>query len=147
MHYLVRNMSQNASCLVRPRFIPRPFLPGPVFGLFCIKNWSQKEPRTRLGQITLLVWASTNQPYGRYLVLERRRGWALDPVAHFHLLNGAFIWRLNWLADTSPNGLQRSHGLMVNYRYHIPDIGRNSDAYRTDANRMINYSDDVKKYL
>lgn len=71
----------------------------------------------------------------------------MDPVAHFHLLNGASIWRLNWLADTSPNGLQRSHGLMVNYRYHLPDIGDNSNAYRTDTNQTINYSRNVEKYL
>lgn len=71
----------------------------------------------------------------------------MDPVAHFHLLNGASVCRLNWLADTSPNGLQRSHGLMVNYRYHLPDIGGNSNAYRTDTNQTINYSRNVENYL
>lgn len=31
-----------------------------------------------------------------YLLTERRRNLALDPVAHFHLRNGAQLWRLNW---------------------------------------------------
>lgn len=62
----------------------------------------------------------------------KRRGNALDPVAHFHLQNGATIGRLNWMADSSSNGLKRSYGLMVNYHYNLPDISKNSDAYRMD---------------
>lgn len=31
-----------------------------------------------------------------YLLTERRRNFALDPVAHFHLRNGAQLWRINW---------------------------------------------------
>jgi hypothetical protein len=48
-----------------------------------------------------------------YLYRERRRSSALDPVAHFHLRNGALLWRINWRADLSAEGLRRSHGLMV----------------------------------
>jgi malonyl-CoA decarboxylase len=48
-----------------------------------------------------------------YLYHERRRSNALDPVAHFHLRNGALLWRVNWRADLSAEGLRRSHGLMV----------------------------------
>ena len=51
----------------------------------------------------------------RYLVQERRRRLALDPVANFHLRNGAAVWRLNWRADLSRRGLSSSHGIMVNY--------------------------------
>jgi malonyl-CoA decarboxylase len=51
-----------------------------------------------------------------YLYRERRRGSALDPVAHFHLRNGALLWRINWRADLSAEGLRRSHGLMVRSR-------------------------------
>ncbi len=40
-----------------------------------------------------------------------------DPVARFHLRNGAVFHRLNWLANPSQQGLQASAGLMVNYRY------------------------------
>lgn len=51
----------------------------------------------------------------RYLVHERRRRLALDPVANFHLRNGASVWRLNWRADLSERGCTGSFGIMVNY--------------------------------
>ncbi len=67
----------------------------------------------------------------RYLMGERARGSAraLDPVAHFHLTNGARIERLNWLADGSLNGMRQAAGLMVNYRYKLDDIESNHEAY------------------
>ncbi len=43
----------------------------------------------------------------------------VDPVARFHLGNGARIERLNWLGDPSPKGLKQSYGLMVNYLYDL----------------------------
>ena len=52
-----------------------------------------------------------------------------DPVARFHLANGARLERVNWLADPSPAGLERSAGLMANYLYRLPDLDRNHDAY------------------
>ena len=61
---------------------------------------------------------------------EKCRGKALDPVARFHLNSGVSIWRLNWLADVSPLGLQSSFGLMCNYLYALPDLVRNSDNYQ-----------------
>lgn len=63
---------------------------------------------------------------------ERRR--AADPVAHFHLSNGARIERINWLADVSPKGLSQSYGLMVNFRYEPSEIEKNHEAYVGDAN-------------
>ncbi|MDA8232324.1 MAG: malonyl-CoA decarboxylase [Magnetospirillum sp.] len=66
----------------------------------------------------------------RYLVLEKRPdGKALDPVAHFHLSNGARLERLDWLADTSPKGLAQSSGVMVNYVYEPAAIEANHEAY------------------
>lgn len=56
-------------------------------------------------------------------------GKSLDPVARFHLGNGARLERLNWLADISPNGLAQSGGLMVNYLYDIPHIEEYHEAY------------------
>ena len=46
-------------------------------------------------------------------------GRALDPVAHFHLSNGARVERLNWLGDLSAKGLQQSAGIMINYLYRL----------------------------
>ncbi|MGH0115172.1 UNVERIFIED_CONTAM: hypothetical protein FKN15_070692 [Acipenser sinensis] len=54
-----------------------------------------------------------------YLYGEKHRGYALNPVANFHLQNGATMWKLNWQADTSPRGLSASCGMMVNYRYFL----------------------------
>jgi malonyl-CoA decarboxylase len=66
----------------------------------------------------------------RYLALAKRpNGGALDPVAHFHLANGARMERLNWLGDTSRKGLQQSAGMMINYLYRLSDIDDNHEAY------------------
>jgi malonyl-CoA decarboxylase len=53
----------------------------------------------------------------------------LDPVARFHLGNGAALERLNWMADTSPAGMARSAGLMVNYVYRLNEVERNHERY------------------
>jgi len=66
----------------------------------------------------------------RYLVNERTGGRAANPVANFHLSNGARIEQLNWLADTSAKGLRESAGMMVNYLYKLSDIEKNHEAYR-----------------
>jgi malonyl-CoA decarboxylase len=59
-----------------------------------------------------------------------KRGKApLDPVARFHLANGARLERLNWMGDTSPSGLSRSIGFTVNYVYRLADVERNHEAY------------------
>jgi malonyl-CoA decarboxylase len=53
----------------------------------------------------------------RYLLAESKHDRALDPVAHFHLSNGARVERLNMLGDTSDKGARESATLMVNYLY------------------------------
>jgi malonyl-CoA decarboxylase len=70
----------------------------------------------------------------RYLLRERApSGRALDPVAHFHLSNGARIEQLNWLGDISAKGLQQSAGIMVNYLYRLGEIETNHEAYRGEG--------------
>lgn len=53
----------------------------------------------------------------------------VDPVARFHLGNGARLERINWLADRSDHGVAQSAGIMVNYQYRVKDIERNHEAY------------------
>jgi malonyl-CoA decarboxylase len=66
----------------------------------------------------------------RYLsVAKRSNGAALDPVAHFHLANGARMERLNWIGDRSPKGIKQSAGMMINYLYRLADIENNHEAY------------------
>uniref|UniRef100_H3AWN8 Malonyl-CoA decarboxylase, mitochondrial n=2 Tax=Latimeria chalumnae TaxID=7897 RepID=H3AWN8_LATCH len=69
-----------------------------------------------------------------YLYGEKHRGYALNPVANFHLQNGAVMWRLNWMADTSPRGITSSCGMMVNYRYFLEDTSSNSTNYLRTKN-------------
>jgi len=65
-----------------------------------------------------------------YYLLHAKRGQApLDPVARFHLANGARLERLNWLGDTSEEGIRRSFGLSVNYVYRRGELERNHQAY------------------
>jgi malonyl-CoA decarboxylase len=64
-----------------------------------------------------------------FLKAKNGAGLPLDPVARFHLGNGARLERLNFLGDTSPNGLRQAHGLMVNYLYALDEIERNHEAY------------------
>jgi malonyl-CoA decarboxylase len=65
-----------------------------------------------------------------YYLLHAKHGEEpLDPVARFHLGNGARLERLNWLGDISEAGMDRSAGLMVNYAYRLEDLERNHEAY------------------
>ncbi len=65
----------------------------------------------------------------RYFLETRDDGQPIDPVARFHLKNGARLERLNWLGDTSDKGLLQSAGIMANYRYILADIEKNHEAY------------------
>ena len=65
----------------------------------------------------------------RYLAHEWAEGHVLDPVARFHLGNGARLERINWLADPSSKGLRQSLGMMVNYVYALEDVERNHESY------------------
>ena len=64
-----------------------------------------------------------------FLHARNRRGTPIDPVARFHLGNGARLGRLNWLADRSEKGIRQSLGLMVNYLYDLGEIEKNHEAY------------------
>jgi malonyl-CoA decarboxylase len=64
-----------------------------------------------------------------FLGAKSADGRPVDPVARFHLGNGARLERINWLADTSEKGLRAAHGVMVNYRYDLKEIERNHEAY------------------
>jgi len=59
-----------------------------------------------------------------YLGRETPDGKPLDPVARFHLGNGARVERLNWAADPSAKGRRQSLGLMVNYLYDLRRLDR-----------------------
>ncbi len=64
-----------------------------------------------------------------YLLHAKQGREPLDPVARFHLRNGATLERLNWLGDTSETGMRRSAGIMANYIYRLDEIERNQERY------------------
>ncbi|WP_246174854.1 malonyl-CoA decarboxylase domain-containing protein [Pandoraea terrigena] len=60
-----------------------------------------------------------------YLARETARGQPRDPVARFHLGNGARVERINWHADLSRKGAKQSCGMMVNYLYEPDELDAN----------------------
>ena len=65
----------------------------------------------------------------RYLLQEKSGKHPLDPVAHFHLNNGARVNRIFWLADTSARGLKQAYGMMVSYRYDLSEVEQNHEEF------------------
>ncbi|WP_138515965.1 malonyl-CoA decarboxylase domain-containing protein [Rhodoferax bucti] len=63
----------------------------------------------------------------QYLGRETVHGKPLDPVARFHLGNGARVERLNWAGDPSPKGIKQSYGLMVNYLYDLKRLDKHRE--------------------
>lgn len=80
-----------------------------------------------------------------YLVGEKRRGRALDPVAHFHLGNGATLYRVNWLGNCTYKGAQESLCITANYRYEADVVWRNQMQYAKDG--TIAVGEMVQRYL
>jgi malonyl-CoA decarboxylase len=78
-------------------------------------------PKALKGPLTRLT--------AEYLVAPGSKRGPSDPVARFHLGNGARVERINFLGDTSPKGLRESYGMMVNYRYELAEIEANHEAF------------------
>lgn len=64
-----------------------------------------------------------------FLKARNSSGRVIDPVARFHLGNGARLERINFLADRSPRAMRQAHGFMVNYLYKLDDIEKNHEAF------------------
>jgi malonyl-CoA decarboxylase len=65
----------------------------------------------------------------RYLTEARDGKGPSDPVARFHLGNGARLERLNWLGNRAPRGIAESFGMMVNYLYDPDFIEINHESF------------------
>jgi malonyl-CoA decarboxylase len=102
----------------------------PLARLLARRGWHRDAALAEVGRPVL------SRLCARYLLAESDgRGRACDPVAHFHLTNGARAERLNWLADTSDKGIKESAGLMVNYLYDRDAIEANHEAYVGEGKR------------
>ncbi|MDG2304778.1 MAG: malonyl-CoA decarboxylase [Candidatus Binatia bacterium] len=95
------------------------------------RSWTAREaPRPAISETLLALCA-------RYFAERRADGQPIDPVARFHLRNGARLDRINWLGDVSHKGIRQSLGLMVNYRYDQDDIDANHEAYAKERELAV----------
>jgi malonyl-CoA decarboxylase len=78
-----------------------------------------------------------------FLHAKNGAGLPADPVARFHLGNGARLERLNWRGDLSASGLRQAAGLMVNYRYELRQIEKNHEAFANQG--AVTASAEVRK--
>ncbi len=82
----------------------------------------------------------------KYIVEEKRaNNAAANPIAHFHLSNGAIFERINWLGDLSEEGLSQSYGMMINYLYDLKVIDANHEQYCEHG--IIAQSKSIQKYF
>ncbi|MGW8161613.1 MAG: malonyl-CoA decarboxylase domain-containing protein, partial [Desulfobulbales bacterium] len=129
--WLAPKLADNESDILLPREV------GILREYFVCKNAAQK-----LSEVLSLEWYKNSEEAevlrpllirlcARYLLEEKKGDKTLDPVANFHLANGARLERINWLADLSAAGMKRSYGIMVNYYYELADIEKNHEEYVT----------------
>jgi malonyl-CoA decarboxylase len=92
-------------------------------------RWTHVDPT----KATAAVKRELTMLCAQYLLHARRDNEPADSVARFHLANGASLDRLNWMADPSPNGVQRSFGLMANYIYRPEDLEHNHEIFARES--------------
>ena len=80
-----------------------------------------------------------------YLLQAKKGKYPADPVARFHLGNGAYVYQLHTGADFSKKGLSQSRGAMVNYMYDLRYIETNHERYAIDGD--IEFNDKLKSLL
>ena len=76
----------------------------------------------------------------------------IDPVARFHLNNGARVQAIHADADISSKGRQQSVGLMVNYLYDLPHLAGNHEEFATHnkvaaSGNVRNLAAEAKKHI
>ncbi|MBS0639064.1 MAG: malonyl-CoA decarboxylase [Proteobacteria bacterium] len=106
-------------------------------GIIARRHWWREVPLREAAEPVLTRLCA------RYLLAESNGKRARDPVAHFHLSNGARVERLNVAADTSEKGVRESATLMVNYLYDPARIEEYHEDYAGEGKR--NASTAVRK--
>ena len=126
-----------------------------------LRDRAREEPESAAGQVAALTgdldWprdeakAEAVKPMlmglaaGYLLDAKREDGQPVDPVARFHLGNGASLARINWLADRSAKGLAQSFGVMVNYLYELEQVEAHHEDYA--ERREVHSSRQVRALL
>lgn len=88
-----------------------------------------EDPAWHLGEVPEALEKTLTRLCAHYLLHAKQGAEPLDAVARFHLGNGASLERLNWMGDSSEQGMTRSAGLMVNYVYWLAEVERNHERY------------------
>ncbi len=97
-------------------------------------------------QTRTAIQLSLEQAAAFYLLDEKaENGKPVDPVARFHLNNGARLERINFCGDISLKGLKQAHGIMVNYLYNPGTIENNHELYANAGEVVASAS--VRKLL
>ncbi len=116
-----------------PTAMPPPETPSQTLArILARRGWHRREPLAKALEPVLTRLCAG------YLLNEQAAGnarRARDPVAHFHLSNGARVERLNWLGDISDKGMRESLGLMVNYLYDPARIEDYHEEYVGEGKR------------
>jgi malonyl-CoA decarboxylase len=87
---------------------------------------AEKHPKPSLSRLAVLFLTAARNAAGA----------PLDPVARFHLGNGASLERVTWPGDLSPVGIAGGLGVVANYRYRVEDIEQNHEAF-ANAGRIV----------
>jgi malonyl-CoA decarboxylase len=87
------------------------------------------DPAWHLGEVPEALQKLLMRLCAHYLLHAKQGLEPRDAVARFHLGNGAALERLNWMGDSSEQGIARSAGVMVNYVYRLDEVERNHDRY------------------
>ena len=102
--------------------------------------WLNDDDYLTLAELDQTIWAGDNDRLERlkplmlklcatYLLSEKRDDEPLDPVARFHLSNGARIERINWMGDLSAQRVRQCYGMLVNYIYDRRSVIKNHERY------------------
>ena len=104
-----------------------------------IADWQRNEA------LALAVRPVLMRLCARYLVEAKRGDRPADPVTRFHIGNGARLEQINWMGDSSANGIAQSAGMLCNYLYDLKTIERNHEAYANSGKVAV--SSQVRKLL
>lgn len=99
------------------------------------ERWVSRLKKAATGKSSEVVQRAGMKLAAHYL-MTLKNNQPIDPVARFHLGNGARIERLNWAADTSPKGLSQSCAMMVNYLYELDDLDANLEQLQQGKPRV-----------
>jgi malonyl-CoA decarboxylase len=116
--WLARELDGDAATLRESEREQLPAEPARVLARLADEEWDVDEA-IRPALLSLCARYLTTAPNGR----------VLDPVANFHISNGAAVERINWMADTSASARELSFGLMANYLYDDERIPERAEAY------------------